>query len=259
METRPTHLISTTLQPKFIYACRSFTGVLSRTNLLTGEPSCLQIHGYKFNEGCRWSELPGGSLLITGGVEEPAVSEVVKIDTLKEYAVSALPPMRMGRYSHAAVYHSQYFYVLGGCSEEYLSECERYVCADSRWEELPALPVACFAMSAVELDNSLYTLGGHDESKLDTVQKLSLNSLTWELMQLKLPQAACYLPCFKTDTEVYLVIDKTLYSFTPLQVTRIKSVQKSFCCNSSYYSRGSLYYSFNDDIGSLAVGELTSL
>jgi hypothetical protein len=37
-------------------------------------------------------------------------------------------------------------------------ECERYSCAESRWEVLPALPVA--GMSAVEVENSVYALGG---------------------------------------------------------------------------------------------------
>jgi hypothetical protein len=70
-------------------------------------------------------------------------------------------------------------------------------------------------MSAVELHNSLYALGGSQVFRyLDTVQKLSLDSLTWQLMQLKLPQTAYDFPCFKKDTEVYLVIKRTLYSFT---------------------------------------------
>jgi hypothetical protein len=51
-------------------------------------------------------------------------------------------------------------------------------------------------MSAVELNNSLYdAVGGYADYDLDTVQELSLDSLTWKL---KLPQAACYFPCLKT-------------------------------------------------------------
>jgi hypothetical protein len=142
---------------------------------------------YQFRKFCRWSELPGGSLLITGG-SYPAVREVVKIDTLREYAVCSQPPMHTARSHHAAVYHSQYLYVLG------FWECERYSCAESRWEELPVLPVAGDFMSAVEVENCVYALGGQYR---DTVQKLSLDSLTWELMQLKLPQAA---ECERYDT-----------------------------------------------------------
>jgi hypothetical protein len=143
-----------------------------------------------------------------------------------------------------------------------LRECERYSWADSRWEVLPALPVACGALSAVVLDDSLYTLGGYARGVLDTVQKLGLDSLTWEVMQLKLPQTARYLPCFKTETQVYLMIKETLYSFTPLQVKPIKSLPRGIdWCFSSYYSRGTLYYSSVMGIGidSLAVGEITSL
>jgi hypothetical protein len=79
-------------------------------------------------------------------------------------------------------------------------------------------------------------------------------------MQLKLPQAASYFPCFKTDTQVYLVLKKTLYSFTPLQVKPIRSVvHSSIICYTSYYSRGTLYYEYEEGIESLAVGQLASL
>jgi hypothetical protein len=101
-------------------------------------------------------------------------------------------------------------------------------------------------MSGVEVENSVYALGGHN----DTVQKLSLYSLTWQLMQLKLPQATYYFPCFKKDTEVYLVIAKTLYSFTPLQVKAVKTLDEDISCRSSYYSRGTLYYESDRGISS---------
>jgi hypothetical protein len=240
--------------PVFFYCLRDVTDRLHRVNLVTGEQSCHKVAGISFEPGRRWSELPGRSLLITGGY--PGVMEVVKIDTLREFAVSSQPPMHTSRHNHAAVYHSQYLYALGGYNEgRYLSECERYSCAESRWEVLPALPVAGFCMSAVEVENSVYALGGHVAGEpLDIVQKLSLDSLAWELMQLKLPQAASWPPCFKSDTQVYLVIKKTLYSFTPLQVRRVNNLRKVIKSHSSYYSRGTLYYSQGFGISSLALG-----
>jgi hypothetical protein len=137
------------LRPQFIYCCEDIGHKLLKANLLTGEQSRHQIPGYQFKHVCRWSELPGGGVFVTGGW--PGVREVVKIDTLRECAVSSLPPMHAARYRHAAVYHSQYLYALGGYCARSLSECERYVCAETRWEVLPALPVACDAMSAITL------------------------------------------------------------------------------------------------------------
>jgi hypothetical protein len=68
-------------------------------------------------------------------------------------------------------------------------------------------------MNAVEVENSVFALGGENINiAYVTVQKLSLDSLTWELMQLKLPLADHFFPCFKTETQVYLVIKQTLYS-----------------------------------------------
>jgi hypothetical protein len=224
--------------PTFFYSCEGDTNQLHRVNLITGEKSCHEVPPYQFKYGCRWSELPGGSLLITGGGFNPGVRDVVRLD-VGTFEVSPQPPMHTPRYYHAAVSHSQYVYVLG------ISECERYSCAESRWEVLPALPVAGCDMSGVEVENSVYALGAGD-----TVQKLSLDSLTWQLMQLKLPQGANRFPCFKKDTEVYLVISKTLYSFTPLQVKAVKTLDTDIRGSSSYYSRGTLYYEYGSGISS---------
>jgi hypothetical protein len=107
------------------------------------------------------------------------------------------------------------------------------------------------------LDSSLYALGGYDHPRrFDTVQRLSLDSLTWELMQLKLPKAASWFPCFKRDTEVYLVIENTLYSFTPLHIKAVKTLPRCIGCVTSYYTRGSLYYFSTGKIEHLALGEI---
>jgi hypothetical protein len=170
------------------------------------------VPGYRFKFGSCWSEVPGGSLLFTGG--SPGVDEVVRIDTRREFAVTHCTPMLTPRIWHAAVYHTPHLYILGGCNGSHLSECERYVCAENRWEALPHLPRACYNTSGVVVESSLYALGGYDGSSyLDLVQKLSLESLTWELMQFRLPFAGYAIPCFKLrDTEVYLVVNNTLCS-----------------------------------------------
>jgi hypothetical protein len=243
--------------PTFLYCCKEQTNQLHRVNLLTGEQSCHEVPITGFRYGCRWSELPGGSLLITGGY--PGGSEVVKIDTLREYAVSSQPPMHTGRRYHASVYNSQYLYVLGGNIEgRYLKMCERYSCAESRWDVLPALPVGGYDISTVVINNSLYALGGRTttERGLDTVQKLSLDSLTWELMQLKLPQAALSCPCFKTDTKAYLVIGDILFSFNLVQFKPIKSLPFPLYCSSSYFSRGTLYSATSWRVKSVVIGKL---
>jgi hypothetical protein len=62
-------------------------------------------------------------------------------------------------------------------------------------------------------------------------------------MQLKLPQADWY---FNTDTQVYLGIKKTLYSFTPLQVKTLPAPRVT--------TAEALYYADQVGIGSLALG-----
>jgi hypothetical protein len=82
-------------------------------------------------------------------------------------------------------------------------------------------------MSGVVVERNLYALGGYDGSYLDLVQKLSLESLTWELMQFNLPFTGYAIPCFKLrNTEVYLVVNKTLCSFTAFEARPLKTLTK---------------------------------
>jgi hypothetical protein len=220
-------------------------------------PSC------EFKYGCCWSEVPGGSLLITAGGNPTPVEEVVRIDSRRESAVAHCPHMLTPRAWHAAVYHTPHLYILGGWNDSYLSECERYVCAENRWTTLPPLPRACSHLSGVVVESSLYALGGfYKGSQLDLVQKLSLESLTWELMQFRLPFAGDYICGFKLrDSEVYLVVNKTLCSFTALEVRPVKSltghIQSWF--GASYYCRGTLYCSsFEGAVHSYEIGSLSN-
>jgi hypothetical protein len=246
--------------PTFIYSYTFNTDQLHRTNLVTGEQSNHQVPSYTFNRGCCWSEMPGGSLLITGG-GWTAVSEVVMIDA-RTFEVSAQPRMLTPRAFHAAVYHAQHLYVLGGMDHGALSKCERYACEENRWQALSPLPRACRDTSGVVVESSLYALGGHFGSEeLDLVQKLSLESLTWELLQLRLPRACIGIPCFKlSDTEAYLVVSNTLCSFTGLEVSPLKTLTEGISSwyGASYYQRGTLYCSSSEgavlsyEIGSLS-------
>jgi hypothetical protein len=247
--------------PTFIYNFKSCTDKLRRTNLITGEHSRLRMRSCSFKVGCNWSEVSGGRLLITGGGYPVAGREVVRIDTRREFAVVNCPPMLTLRRKHAVVYHTPHLYILGGWNGSYLSECERYVCAENRWEALPPLPRACSGTSGVEHESSLYALGGYVDSSLDLVQKLSLESLTWELMQFRLPFAGSCMPCFKVrDTEVYLVVNKTLCSFTAFEVRRLNTtVDMQSCRGTSYYRRGTLYYSdFNGEVLCCEIGSLSN-
>jgi hypothetical protein len=91
---------------------------------------------------------------------------------------------------------------------------------------------------------------------------LSLESLTWELMQLRLPFAGYAIPCFKLrETEVYLVVKRTLCSFTPLEVRPFKTLTEDIqsWLGASYYHRGTLYCSsFEGAVLCCEIGSLSN-
>jgi hypothetical protein len=247
--------------PIFIFSYKERDAQLYRTNLVTGEQSWHQIPSYQFKEGCCCNAVPGGRLLITGG-GYPVVKEVEGID-VRTFEVFHLTNMPTARRWHAALHHAQHLYVLGGDDgTSSLKACERYFFVENRWQDLPPLPEACRSTSGVVVERSLYALGGFNAAPLDLVQKLCLESLTWERMQLRLPHASHGIPCFKVrDTEVYLVVKKTLCSFTALQVVPLKFLTEDIRCwyGGSYYYRGTLYCSsYEGAVLSHEIGSLSS-
>jgi hypothetical protein len=186
------------------------------------------------------------------------MKHVARIDTLREFAATTQPPMFTPRRCHSSVYHAERLYVLGGLTgatkktdpTRTTSKFERFVCAESRWETLPCLPRASAC------------IGGSGDAPADMIQKLSLESLSWELIRLKLPRDYNEFPCFKvSNSQVYFVFkDLTLYSFMPqtLQIKPVKTVPKFLksCGGPSHYSRGFLYFSSENGTSRLEIGSL---
>jgi hypothetical protein len=199
--------------------------------------------------------------LITGG--SPAVrGYVVKLDTLREFAYQlSLLCTLLGAAMQQCITPSVYMYWAGTeVTGNLEGVCEVRMCRESMGSA--AMLVACYCLSAVVLENSLYALGGRNaEVVFDRVQKLSLDSLTWELMRLRLPQADYVIPCFKfRDAKVCLEINKTLYSFTPLKVTELKTLPEDIKSwfGVSHYCRGTLYCSsFTGAAGRLDIAQLS--
>jgi hypothetical protein len=103
-ETKQPQLTQTLPKPQhFLYSCQYHTtSCTGLTSSLERSPAmkCLTTSSN--------GTVVGGSLLITGGRGR----DVVKLD-VGTFAVLHQPPMHTTRSNHAALYHSQYVYVLG--------------------------------------------------------------------------------------------------------------------------------------------------
>jgi hypothetical protein len=169
--------------PTNIYGFEYERSVLHWTNLRSGEEFNRTITSYIFKDGSSLSELPDGSLLLTGG-GHPHTREVTKIKPQRDFQVPAQPPMLSARGRHSARLHADFLYVIGGyCTDRAIADCERFICAENRWEAIPPLPQAASSAVSVVVAGSLYALGGFAGTTLDCIQKLSLTGLTWEVSQ----------------------------------------------------------------------------
>jgi hypothetical protein len=144
--------------PSLLYTLESASSNLHLTNLTTGEQSSIKLNEYTFGNMCYLYELLGGGLIATGGCSDN--SEVVIIDTLREFEVCLKASMSVGRICHTAAYYAGYLYVVGGFNEDVLPLCERYVCAEDCWEDIAELPMAIYCATLVVEGNDLYALGG---------------------------------------------------------------------------------------------------
>jgi glucan biosynthesis protein len=81
-------------------------------------------------------------------------------------------------------------------------------------------------------------------------------------MQFRLPFAGFCIPIFKLrDTEVHLVVNKTLCSFTGLKVQPLKTLTEDILSmyGASYYRRGTLYCSnYRGGVLSYEIGSLSN-
>jgi hypothetical protein len=248
-------------EPHFIYSYREYSSALYSTDLHTGKTYHYRIPSYQFKRACSWCELPQGYLWLIGGF--PPTDEVKTIDTTREFAVCDRTPLLTARCSQTAVYHAPYLYVLGGYNQHVLDEVERY--AEGAWEALPPLPTACSRLSSIVAEECLYVLGGYSDTALDLIQRLSLTSLTWTVLDVRLPAAAYYLACFTQKTpQIYFVRLRELYCFEleTSHITRVKAVTRQVFSyfGPNYFYNGTLYCANSDNaVEALAVGSLLQL
>jgi hypothetical protein len=266
--------------PDFI--CGLFGTHLSFVEVASGMREQQQpLHKFNYKSNSRATAMPGGCLFVTGGVknDDTASKTVVKID-LSTFEASDHRPMRTARHSHSAVYHDHYLYTLGGENEgQTLDKCERYATAANRWEAIPPLPKAASSANAIGLEDSLYVLGGEysrgtgwggrEGGVLSTIQKLNLASLTWELLELRLPMKCINIPCFVYDAQVHFINGDMFGRITPhgiREVNHLPAIRaKSLTFDSRpplphieavgpcYYIRSTLHYA------DCSKGELKSL
>lgn len=236
--------------PKVIYSFFNSSTLLYRTNMLIGDLYCLRLSSFFFKPLCSLTELPDAKLFITGGGHPFGSSDVHCIDIKRDFSVCTKLSLSTPRRYHVSLNHAGFVYVIGGNNNHYLNLCERYIISQNRWEFLLPLPFACNGLSAVLLEssNSIYTLGGHCSSRLDRIQRLCLESLAWDLIEVKLPYPSFNIACFKLSDDAdkfYFVMNRELHSFTPSTSsfqhvrTLVADIESFNGCG--YYRRGYLY------------------
>mmetsp|Transcript_11100 Transcript_11100/g.21745 ORF Transcript_11100/g.21745 Transcript_11100/m.21745 type:complete len:268 (+) Transcript_11100:62-865(+) len=256
-----------TFKPDFFNTILRGTCTLLRTDLNRGLTSQIQLT-YRFNEGSILVEGEDGLLYVTGGtLRNTYLKWLDVINPTADFAVTSKTDMHNTRSIHGAAWYEGFLYVVGGNltfppQESDRRKCERYSAAEDRWEEFDSLSLGCAYTSVITLQAtaSLYaiggTFGGFDNS--DSIQRLSLDSLRWTVLEVKLPDRGYQLASFKLDEAgFYFVVEGTLYKYESLtdSIRTVKPLPhpiKSFCA-SSYYRNGCLY---SADIGGCRVSKI---
>jgi len=209
------------LNPRRDFMFSSLTGKFYRQNCLTGAEYAFKLPNLQLRRGCSVCEGTGEKLFIAGGESFVIrMKEVSQLDVSRDYAQILLPQMSLARKQFSFLHYAGYLYALGGLNYEYMADSERYSFDSGKWESLAPLPLACADGSAIQSSNCIFVVGGRfDEAvNLEFIQKLSLNSLTWEILSLQLPVGTYDIPCFKvseTDSPFFILIENKVYLFNP--------------------------------------------
>lgn len=249
-------------RPSCIYSYRRNSHKLYKTQIATGEVSILYLSAFEFNSGCFWNLLPSGVVFITGGYNSGSVHI---IEVHRDFAVVSKSGMSSSRWLHCGVFYLDAVYVLGGiCNDCILTNCERYIFDEDRWDPVAPLLQGGTEMSGIAAANCLYVMGGYSvgDALMPSIQRLSLYLMCWELLQVQLPSLGPRVPCFTMQEKgIIIAANQGLY-FLDLKSDIIVKLgvmedNSSSVCGPSYYRSGILYTSSDSGPASQSkIGEL---
>mmetsp|Transcript_24304 Transcript_24304/g.43224 ORF Transcript_24304/g.43224 Transcript_24304/m.43224 type:complete len:250 (+) Transcript_24304:46-795(+) len=247
-----------TASPKFIFSHRSNGKDLYITDVRTGNTSTFP-NSTNFAEACCWCRGPSGKLWFSGGGrQQSTVTRVTLIESHREYANIVQADLLNSRSRHGSIYHEKFVYVVGGCfNSQPLAECERYFPAEDRWESIAALPIPCWGMSLIIVNDALLAIGG----LIDNIQKLNLKELRWEVLPVTLPLTSYFIPAFQHNSDIAFILGKAVYALDSEAntITLIKELPQTMNCvlGPCVYHEGTIYCSaIRSHATSLAIGPL---
>lgn len=234
----------------YIYSYKYSSDEFYQTLMSSGEVICHRLSSHTFKRGCVFTELPSGTIFVTGG-GSPSCTDTFTID-FADIKFTSMPPMAEARSYHGAVFYSSYVFALGGNMD---GRCEYYDCKEGRWHYIKPLPRACEYTTAVVLEDvkSLYVIGGGRPSGIKSIfsdlaciQRLNLETHRWTELTTTLPSYARHVACFKvSQCKLYLVVRQVLYVYCPLNdtLTLVKYLPQDIqsFCGPSYYINRTLY------------------
>lgn len=160
----------------------------------------------------KWSSftnLSDGRILVTGGkVDRNSGSHraCIIIDPNKLQCYPATPMLK-GHSSHISLRIFDKVYVISGKNEDNVCDsfCEVLEIYNQVWVPIGRInfPRTCAAGSYI--NDSIYVLGGFQNSVCNTIEKYNINNNTWTLLPTLLPEKIWQHGCFTLDSRRVLV------------------------------------------------------
>mmetsp|Transcript_22501 Transcript_22501/g.40540 ORF Transcript_22501/g.40540 Transcript_22501/m.40540 type:complete len:316 (-) Transcript_22501:18-965(-) len=223
--------------------CENSSDLLMK-DIRTLEKKAHTFKEFKFTDGCQYTKLDSGKILLTGGF--PSKKDVVEIG--HNFKMTPKESMISGRRRHGLTHFNGKVYALSGW--EASTKCERYDAKLNFWEELPDIPKATGCVTPVVLEDteSIYVLGGYAGAFLNDIQVFSIPEHTWSVLDIKLPSVGWYMPCFTIGRkELFFIVKRQLWKMSENNITHIKDVEEEIqCCGGPcIFNEETLHCSFN--------------
>lgn len=188
---------------------------------------------FMFKPGAAYCEIPGQSVIYSGGDWKGGCNEVYLIHPGRGN-ISSLPCMYTYRSYHSIVYYDNCVYVFGGCNgNTRLNSCERYDIHKGNWMFLPNMYEARSHFTTAVLKDVFYLGGGMGSNSIEIFEP---KSFTFTKLLVSLPHFSYLTILTALDDKIFILQGNKQLIYSPEEKKLKQEKILPACANSSWWS-----------------------
>mmetsp|Transcript_34419 Transcript_34419/g.60341 ORF Transcript_34419/g.60341 Transcript_34419/m.60341 type:complete len:542 (+) Transcript_34419:727-2352(+) len=196
------------MENSLYYILRGSSSIVS-FNFDQDRPVKSSISNKQFNRWSCYVTLPNGYLFITGGKpskEQGALSHAFYFDPVNIEDIEA-PRMIEAHSSHIFIRVGNFVYAVSGKNANNLihRSAERFNLDTESWESVADISIGRTCAANCNIGDFIYVFGGYETRVENSIERYSISSNSWTLMNLLLPEKMWQASAFPLNSHQILI------------------------------------------------------